>query len=257
MRFTEQTEIESISFAARANVASDLNTFLDVITAEPAVLSLQNRLRENPSMIDCLVNALEHLCDLDCDSQYELSVDSAVATYGWTIVNLDPTRSRLVIDLLGALQNSWWSSELAKRIQTKHLEETQSVDSRIRNCLVHSNIDDVNPIWTSYLPLFMTRKRRVAKHWDRPYPITEPLEVLPEMQKSIRNTLYRQIQAHLANSTKPDRTVFWETELITSSCSRLNFFDSDLKKDVGWHLKSESAMDRLIVSFHRHERSVA
>ena len=114
MLFTEQEEIESVSFAARANIASDLNTFLEVITAHPAVESLQKRLRVK-SDIDDLVKLMLHLCNLTIDKRYENPWDSALATYAWILTKVDPEREDIAIHLLRKLKNSWWSSHLAER----------------------------------------------------------------------------------------------------------------------------------------------
>ena len=120
MKFTEQQVIESISFVARTNIASNLNTFLAAIAAESVVVSLQRRLRDEPSMIDCLVKAMRHLSDLDYDDAFENPADTAVATYGWIIANEYPALEGLVADLLRSLQNSWWSVRLAERFQSKN-----------------------------------------------------------------------------------------------------------------------------------------
>ena len=117
MRFSEQREIESISFSARTNIASDLNTFLAVITTDAAVKSLQDRLHNDPSLIDHLVKVMRHLIGLEFDAKYENPCDSAVATYGWIITKVNPACEGLVADLLLSLQHSWWSRQLAVRYQ--------------------------------------------------------------------------------------------------------------------------------------------
>ena len=109
MHFTKQEEIESCSFAARANIALDLNTFLEVITRHPAVESLWKRLRAK-SDIDCLVKMMQHLCNLNFDLRYENPWDSALATYAWILTNVNPEREDIAIHLLRELKNSWCSS---------------------------------------------------------------------------------------------------------------------------------------------------
>lgn len=114
MQFTERKEIESIAFAARANIASDLRTFLKVIEAEPAVISLQTRLHNESTLIDDLLSAIRHLIDLEFDEECENPADTAVTTYGWIIASVYPKLEGLVSNVLGSLPNSWWSNNLAE-----------------------------------------------------------------------------------------------------------------------------------------------
>lgn len=119
MQFIERKEIESIAFAARANIASDLHTFINVIEAEPAVISLQTRLRNESTPIDDLLSAIRHLIGLEDDNEYENPADTAVATYGWIIASEHPKLNGLVSNVLGSLPNSWWSNQLAETFVSK------------------------------------------------------------------------------------------------------------------------------------------
>ena len=120
MKITEQKEIESIEFAARVNIASDLDTFLRAIATEPSVRSLRQRSLTDPSMIDSLFKVMRHLIDSDFDPKYENPMDAALSTYGWIIASGRPDLEGLVGDLVGSLRNSWWANQLGNHYRTAH-----------------------------------------------------------------------------------------------------------------------------------------
>ncbi|MXZ54907.1 MAG: hypothetical protein F4227_02780 [Gammaproteobacteria bacterium] len=257
MKFTEKQEIESFSFAARANVASDLDTFLEAIKAEPSVLSLQNRLQENPSMTDALVKEIEYLCDLEFDEQYANPHDTVVATYGWILTNVDSVNEYIAIDLLCKLKNSVWSGRLAERLLEQSRDKALTWDPFLKLFSQCLNTSVTTSVLRSYVLWDESRKQLDTEHSQGPYSDVNPMGNLVESQMRPRRTVYQKIQANLERDTKQEGIDTSSLTLILSSHSDVNFCGSVLKKYGGWPAIPKPSKDQDSVSFHRPERLVA
>ena len=240
MKFTEQQDIESISFVARANIASDLNTFLEVIATESAVVSLKRRLRDEPSMIDSLVKAMRHLSDLDYDDAFENPADTAVATYGWIIAKEYPALEGLVTDLLRSLQNSWWSIRLAERFQSKNRKTLQSIGRNVNSEYVVSNQFKIERIGQNDPSSLLSAYLLDLDQSEKIEPGVNFLQGSFRLDGRIRNTLYRDVQANLGVSARLVGSVVKLAEIYTCSRSHVDFISVFLDDDIGLRVDSEN-----------------
>ena len=115
-------DIESPTFSARVNAASDLATFLEAISAQPSVVEVQRSVRKESGSVSRLVRKMRHLRDLDFDTRYENPMDAAMVAYGWALATERPQLVGLVSDLLRSLGNSWWAMRMATLYRSSHRE---------------------------------------------------------------------------------------------------------------------------------------
>jgi len=230
MRSIEQKEIESISFAVRANVASDLNTFLEVIKAEPAVLTLQDQLHEDPVMIDNLLKVMEHLCNLDFETDYENPADTALTAYGWVLAKVSPSHTRRVSGLLRSLNNAWWSFQLAERLLSKErgseMREALYLYPLVRR--VEQNLSD--RVWITVPMAQISNLLSDIAQRDRPSSNFGVAERVTTSLELIHQTVYRKTHSNLGART--ERTEFinelTEPKFLTNSSVRfVDFCQND------------------------------
>ena len=118
-KIPEQQDIESQEFSVRTQIASGLDVFLEVIANNKSVLSLTQKLNDNPKLAHQLILRIRELIDHYFDEQYANPHDVAVATYGWLVGNSqwDLYVSQSVDSLLMSLKNSWWSKHVANQLE--------------------------------------------------------------------------------------------------------------------------------------------
>ena len=250
MQFTERKEIESIAFAARANIASDLRTFLNVIDAEPAVVSLQNRLRNESTQIDDLLSAIRHLIDLEFDADYENPADAAVATYGWIIASVYPKLDGLVSNVLGSLPNSWWSNQLAETYLSK--DSNLALIQAVRVDSDYAFSKSQNYTWDR---LYETSAQLLDDQFDSDklqpnHPRLNILEASSTICEGLGATLYRNVLATLGTRAELSASYVEMVELKSSSNLGTKFTHSTLKADLGLRVRSDDTLGRNINLIH-------
>lgn len=250
MQFTERKEIESVAFAARANIASDLRTFLNVIDAEPAVVSLQNGLRNQATQIDDLLSAIRHLIDLEFDAGYENPADTAVATYGWIIASVYPKLEGFVSNVLGALPNSWWSNQLAETYLSKDSNLALIHAVRVESAYAFSKPQNYtwNRLFESSAPIVNDRF-----DLDKLQPNHSRLIVLDTSSTTCDDlgaTLYRNVHAKLGIKAQINDCYVEMVEYKYSSNFGTKFTHGTLKVDLGLRVSSDDTLGRNIDLIH-------
>ncbi|MDE0093233.1 MAG: hypothetical protein OXO49_01865 [Gammaproteobacteria bacterium] len=196
MNFNEQREIESLHFDIRANVASGLDVLLSVIADDPAVLSLQKKLREDSSVIYSLIAAMRRLRDSKYDEQCRNSYDTAMTTYGWIIASVYPNLTGLVADLLRSLPNAWWSLYLAQDYQSRM---QKNLVSHVPNGTVIESIEDGNEVsFWKVETNFCSRSRNSEFTLGL-------IKVEPWNESDGRDTFVQEVQANLGGNPALDK----------------------------------------------------
>ena len=129
-KIPEQQDIESQEFSVRTQIASGLDVFLDVIANDKSVLSLTQKLNDNPKLGHQLILRIRELIDHNFDEQYANPHDVAVATYGWLVGNSrwDLYVSQSVDSLLMSLKNSWWSKHVANQLEANRIDISTHIE---------------------------------------------------------------------------------------------------------------------------------
>lgn len=104
--------IESIGFAAEANIASNLSTFIRIIGATEAIRTLEADPELSKKTHGLASRALE-LCLRSPDLRYRHRWDVALATYIWMLGIHNPQNARIMSQIVQRLPRCWWASQIA------------------------------------------------------------------------------------------------------------------------------------------------
>lgn len=109
------TEIESLDFAVRLNVASDFRTFIQAARQHRAVKSLYRELA-SAEVSKKIVSRVAELSRQAIDLRYENQWDTALAVYVWLISLRDTSFSRIAAEVAVQAPQCWWATRLARSI---------------------------------------------------------------------------------------------------------------------------------------------
>ena len=125
-------DIESIDFTARVNIASDLRTFMSAVAAEESVKLVLDDMHQDAN-IDYVIKRMQYFRDSDFDEDYANPRDTAMAVYGWLIVQAKPELTQLINTLLQSLRNTWWTMQLSAFFQSelKAFQPTQQTSQTV------------------------------------------------------------------------------------------------------------------------------
>jgi hypothetical protein len=107
--------IESQEFAAVANLASDLKTFVRILRSEKAVGELAAQMGDI-SVAAAVAQRMAALALDAGDDAQEHPWDSALAAYLWLLAGSDPTRAKAAAGQLAAAPRCWWAAKLAEQV---------------------------------------------------------------------------------------------------------------------------------------------
>jgi hypothetical protein len=107
--------IESQEFAAVVNLASDLRTFLRILSSEKAVEALAARMGE-PGAGASVSQRITFLTHDTGNEGQEHPWDPALATYLWLLGKTDPALAKAAAEKIAGTPRCWWAAKLAQSI---------------------------------------------------------------------------------------------------------------------------------------------
>jgi len=157
MEFVELLrEIESHSFAARVNVASDVKTFLRGVWHQAAVISLFSKL-EDKNYQSLLLNKISDLAQLAVDQRYENPNDTALAVYLWVLSFKSIDLATVAASIAAQASQCWWAKHFSSYLLAGRLFQNQSETQEMvtltpsRVCENLSSVDSEESIF-SFMP---------------------------------------------------------------------------------------------------------
>jgi hypothetical protein len=126
-------EIESHTFAARVNVASDLRTFLQAAQAEPSVKDLLEEL-DSPEKRPAVLSRIYELTQQQVDPRYENPWDTALAIYVWAMSLKDLDLAAIAAEVTARAPQCWWAAKLSRQMlltQESPMPSTSSSTSEL------------------------------------------------------------------------------------------------------------------------------
>lgn len=112
-------QVESHEFSARANLASDLKTFLHAISREKAtkeLLDITSDGKNGNKLFDRLLELARERVPLG----YRNPRDTAIATYVWVLFSRTPHLGRLAAHISTLVNQCWWTSKVAEYMLLGH-----------------------------------------------------------------------------------------------------------------------------------------
>lgn len=122
-------DIESLDFAARVNIASDLRTFLRVAGDQESVRTVANEIVSEEKQQRLLFEALR-LSRMQVDFRYENPWDSALAVFLWLLSSKVPPLARVAAEAVVQARQCWWALRMAHGILRESLLRSTEVSER-------------------------------------------------------------------------------------------------------------------------------
>jgi hypothetical protein len=119
------TEVESLAFSARVNIASDFRTFLRAVAAEEAMSSLALLIKDPETAFRLMKRTLA-LVEQRFDYRYEHPRDSAIATYLLLLAARWPQLAGITAEAAASVPRTWWAAQVAREILERHHLQTSS-----------------------------------------------------------------------------------------------------------------------------------
>ena len=118
-------EIESHSFAARLNMASNFSGVLQIAQKEVCVQSLLQELKQSIAL-DQLLRRIEVLTRQRIDPRYENPWDTALTVYLWTTSLINPEKAKIAAYQVDQLPRCWWAREICSHLLRSSPVRTKS-----------------------------------------------------------------------------------------------------------------------------------
>jgi hypothetical protein len=109
------TALESHEFSAIVNLASDFQTFVDILAAEKPVQDLAVEVR-SPEARSAVCERALTLAKDQGDGEHEHPWDSALAVYLWLLADKDASLARKLAATIAEAPRCWWARMMAERI---------------------------------------------------------------------------------------------------------------------------------------------
>ncbi|MGH7173458.1 MAG: hypothetical protein ACRELG_24515 [Gemmataceae bacterium] len=126
MNATEAMErIEGHAFAALVNLASDLPTFLRILTSQPEVRALADEMKSERVTLDVFTRVVD-LAASPAEEEYEHPADSALAAYLWLLSARNGDYSARAAETVLECKPCWWAQKMADHVRSQNkLEKSQ------------------------------------------------------------------------------------------------------------------------------------
>lgn len=158
-------EIESHSFAVRMNLASNIDSLIDSINAEPSVKLISENINDTENLEYIFRKAI-NISKLEIDLRYENPFDIALVSYlailHTTNIVLCKFASRII---LVDVKNCWWAKKLAHLILLDSVYVTNNIRTDDQN--IGEKINVLNNVHTLDAPItvnFLTPNARLTDY---------------------------------------------------------------------------------------------
>jgi hypothetical protein len=117
MNATEAMErIEGHAFSAMVNLASDVSTFLRILTSQPEVRALADEMKSERVTLDVFTRVGE-LAASPVEEGYEHPADSALAAYLWLLSARDDDYSARAAETVLECKQCWWARKVVEYVR--------------------------------------------------------------------------------------------------------------------------------------------
>ena len=110
------SEIESVRFAAFANVASGFKIFRMILEDSNDLSRLVQALKEQPDHVSDVVARIDSLASDRGDPVYRHPHDTTQAAYLWTVAQIDVSQANQAADRLNESEGLFWAKRMADAI---------------------------------------------------------------------------------------------------------------------------------------------
>lgn len=139
-------DIESLEFAARVNIASDLRTFLRVAGNQESVTTVLSELASPQKQQRVFSEALR-LSRLQVDLRYENPWDSALAVFVWVLSLRALQLARVAAEAAVQAPQCWWASRIAHDVLRGSLVRSTQASRRTDDFIplvLPANLNNIN-----------------------------------------------------------------------------------------------------------------
>lgn len=147
-------DIESLEFAARVNIASDLRTFLRIAGDQESVRTVLSEIASEEKQQRVLSQALR-LSRLQVDLRYENPWDSALAVYLWVLSLKVLPLAQVAAEAAVQAPRCWWAFRVADGIlrgTLPHSTQTSRRDDDVMPFVLPLNLKNIhageNVLWS-------------------------------------------------------------------------------------------------------------
>jgi hypothetical protein len=109
--------IEAPTFSALVNLASDVKTFLRILTAQPEVQALAAGMNAGAAL-EAVRGRLRVLTDTSAEDGYEHPADAAMAAYLWLVSQKDPPGGVIAAERVLRCKQCWWARKVADHVRS-------------------------------------------------------------------------------------------------------------------------------------------
>ena len=107
--------IEGHAFSALVNLASDLPTFLRILTSQPEVQALADEMKSDQVTLNVFARVVE-LAASPTEEEYEHPADSALAAYLWLLGARNGNYSERATETVLECKQCWWARKMAEQV---------------------------------------------------------------------------------------------------------------------------------------------